>query len=196
MSTLDGTVSALLDGLAASRPAPAAGTALGVTLGQAAALTVMALRAAERAGNAPAHLDDAERLCARAGVLVDADAAAYAEMIALRRERDVTDDALRAAWERATDVPLELVELARQVAELAGALVGGGAPALRGDAFAAASLAGAVAAAATELVRINTAAGGLDDDRLARAERWCEATHDHLAAARHAIVGCAPRSRG
>jgi formiminotetrahydrofolate cyclodeaminase len=75
---------------------------------------------------------------------------------------------LARALSKAADVPMEIVELAAQVAGLAAPLAAVGNPALRGDAVAAALLAQAGARAAATLVAINLA-DSPDDLRPARA---------------------------
>lgn len=177
MSYAQRTVAALLDDLAAGRPAPAAGTAIAFVAASAAALTAMAGRAGDPDG-ATDVVARAEACRARAAGLADADADAYGTVVTARRSATDDDDGvtLRAAIEVATDVPLEIAAVAREVVELAAPLVTGGPVSLRGDAHAAVSLAVAATAAASRLVRINTVAGGLADDRATLADRWsCEA---------------------
>ena len=66
-------------------------------------------------------------------------------------------------------MPTEIAEVASGIATEAVELAGRGNPNLRGDAFAAATLAAAAARAAAELVRLNVELGELDGDLAARA---------------------------
>ncbi len=70
----------------------------------------------------------------------------------------------------AADVPLAVAEAGAEVAEVAARLAREGNPNLRGDAVAAALLAEAGTRAAAALVRINTAAGDISDDRVGRGD--------------------------
>jgi formiminotetrahydrofolate cyclodeaminase len=77
---------------------------------------------------------------------------------------------LAAALSAAADVPMQVVELAAEVTELAAGLAAEGNQALRGDAITAALLAQAGARGAAALVSINLAAMP-DDARPGRAQR-------------------------
>jgi methenyltetrahydrofolate cyclohydrolase len=99
---------------------------------------------------------------------------------------EVRPERVREALSEAADVPLSVAEAGAEVAEVAARLAREGNPNLRGDAVAAALLAGAGARAAAVLVRINTAAGGISDDRLARASELAERAGK---AARRAVEG-------
>lgn len=140
----------LLDEVAARTPAPGAGSVSALAVALAAGLAAMAARFSER------HWPDADRsaaraveLQARAAALASADARAYEAVLAARGE-DV-----RVALEQAAAVPLELAELAAEVAALAADAAEHGNPNLRGDAAAGALLAEAGARAAANLVAIN-----------------------------------------
>jgi methenyltetrahydrofolate cyclohydrolase len=140
---------------------------------------------------------EADRIRTTAVGLVDQDARAYGGVIeharkaaAARRNADARaadaaadpadpadaeDDrvselmaSLARMLSRAADVPMEIVELAAQVAGIAAPLAAVGNPALRGDAVAAALLAQAGARAAATLVAINLA-DSPDDSRPGRA---------------------------
>lgn len=110
--------------------------------------------------------DRLDELRRRAVDLAEADAGAYAQVL-----RSSDPDGRRSALRRATDVPLQVVEVAHEVTALAAPLTVGGRPALRGDATAAGILAVAGGRAAAHLVRCNVAAGGLDPALVLQAER-------------------------
>ena len=115
----------------------------------------------------------AEELRARAEPLADADAEAYGAFMESRSEED---------RDRIVAIPLELAEIAAEVAELAVAVAAEGNPNVTGDAAAGADLAAAVAAIAARLVEINAPAG---DERVAEARR--HAAGAAQAAARAAV---------
>jgi methenyltetrahydrofolate cyclohydrolase len=183
--------------MAAGKPAPAGGSAAALTVAQAAALCAKTARLSARqltADRAGQLTTEADRIRTAAVGLVDQDARAYAGVIeharkaaAARRDAgaraagaeagpaDAPDEqvselmaSLARALSKAADVPMEVVELAAQVAGIAAPLAAVGNPALRGDAVAAALLAQAGARAAATLVAINLA-DSPDDLRPARA---------------------------
>jgi methenyltetrahydrofolate cyclohydrolase len=164
-----------LDLLAARVPAPGGGGAAAVTGALAAGLVAMAARFSE--AQLPAAADvarQADRLRARAAGLADQDAAAYGAVLdAYQLPRDTGGSQRRqrieAALRGAAAVPLEIAEIAAQVAELAAGVMDGGNPNLRGDTQAAAHLAEASARSAAALVDINVALGRLPGDLSERA---------------------------
>lgn len=169
-------VDVLLDEVAARTPAPGAGSVSALAVALAAGLAAMAARFSDR------HWPDADRaaaraveLQARAAALAPADARAYEAVLAAR------GDDVRVALEQAATVPLELAELAAEVAALAADAVRHGNPNLRGDAAAGALLAEAGARAAANLVAINLE-GRLEDGRPSQAA--CFAAEATEAAAR------------
>jgi formiminotetrahydrofolate cyclodeaminase len=85
---------------------------------------------------------------------------------------------LEQALERAAAVPLEVSELAADVAALAALVAENCEPAYRADAAAAAALASGAARAAAHLVEVNLAVHG-DDQRLARALASADVAADH-----------------
>ena len=173
---LDMRVGEFLEELAAAQPAPGGGSAAALAVALAAALCAMTAELSAR------HLNDAPRLAAdsrgllhRAAPLAQADADAYAGVLAARRAPGQPDGTQRkervaAALARASEVPLEVTQLGDRVAALAAKIAGGGNPAVRGDALTAARLAAAAAQAAAVLVQINLA-GTPDDPRPASAAR-------------------------
>lgn len=175
------TVADFLAAVAAREPAPSAGAVLGVTLAGAAGLAAMAARFA---GPELAELAaDADRLRHRLTELADADAAAFGEVLsarALARHEPTRQARLTAALTAATEVPAEIAGLGTEVLILAARLAADGNPNLAGDARTAARLAHAGVAAATDLVRINTSWGGLDDGLLTAASAYLRAASDTL----------------
>ncbi|MFW5934168.1 MAG: cyclodeaminase/cyclohydrolase family protein, partial [Actinomycetota bacterium] len=116
------------------------------------------------------------------------DGQAYGQVLAARRDAPdgrAGEDRATAAWTGATEVPLEIAEVAAEVAELAAGLLGRGNPSLLGDVATAIDLAATTAAGAARLVRINVADGGLDHaggpgaELLARAARACTSAASH-----------------
>jgi formiminotetrahydrofolate cyclodeaminase len=89
-----------------------------------------------------------------------------------------TGASLEAALDRAAAVPLEVAELAADVAALAALVAENAEPAYRADAAAAAALASGAARAAAHLVAVNLTVHG-DDQRLARALASADVAADH-----------------
>jgi methenyltetrahydrofolate cyclohydrolase len=187
-----------LDLLAARAPAPGGGGAAAVTGALAAGLVAMAARFSDAQLPAAADVaDQADQLRGRAAGLADQDAAAYRAVLdAYRLPRDGGGDAgerrqrIEAALRGAAEVPLEIAEIAAQVAGLAADVAAGGNPNLRGDTVTAAHLAEASARSAAALVDINVALGHLAGDLSRRAATAVAAAQ--AAAAR----ATADRTRG
>ena len=165
-----------LDLLAARVPAPGGGGAAAVTCALAAGLVAMAARFSD--AQLPGAADvarQADRLRERAAGLADQDAAAYQAVLdAYRLPRDGGEGSERrrrieAALRGAAAVPLEIAEIAAQVAGLAAHVAAAGNPNLRGDTVTAARLAEAAARSAAALVDINVALGPLPGDLPRRA---------------------------
>jgi formiminotetrahydrofolate cyclodeaminase len=151
--------------LAAPSPAPGAGGALATSVATAAALVQMTSRiSAERGG---ADLSDerlrrvaarAEELGAESAALGDADAAAYRAVIdAMHMDKNdpTRGQAVSDALSAAAEPPLQICELALEVAELAAQVVAGGRDSVRGDAIAGVLLAEAGCCGAARLVEID-----------------------------------------
>jgi methenyltetrahydrofolate cyclohydrolase len=176
---LDMRVGEFLDALAAARPDPGGGSAAALSVALAAALCAMTAElSARRLAHAPELAEDARALLRRAAPLAQADADAYAGVLAAQRAPDEPagrprEQRISAALAQASAVPLEVAEIGDRVAALAVEVAARGNPSVRGDALTAARLAAAAAQAAAALVRINLA-GTPDDPRPARAS--------HLAA--------------
>ncbi|HWN35478.1 MAG TPA: cyclodeaminase/cyclohydrolase family protein [Pseudonocardia sp.] len=158
-----------LAAVAARQPAPSGGAVAAVTVASAAGLVGMAARfSAELPGMSisPAELaTEADGLRAAVLELGDADAAAYAGVLAAYRaplEQPDRRDRIRAALVDAAGVPLRIAEVGVRVAVAALGLARRGNPNLAGDAMTAVLLAEGATRAAGELVRINVELGGLD----------------------------------
>jgi len=115
---------------------------------------------------------EADALRIRVLAEADADAAAYAEVLAayrLPRDDPARADRIRAALAGAAEVPVRIAAAGAWVATSGARAALGGNPNLVGDAMTAVLLAEAATHAATELVRINTRLGELDASPLATA---------------------------
>ena len=185
---LDRRLGDLLEDIAARTPAPAGGSVAAIVVAMAAALATMAARFSsehwEGAGGAVAQ---AEALRARVSPLAQEDARAYEkalEALRLPREGDpeARNAALGEALALAAAVPLEIAAVASDVALLAADIAENGNPNLRGDAAAAAALAGAGARVAANLVAINLGAVE-SDERVARARALAAAASEAAARA-------------
>lgn len=164
-----------LDAVSARTPAPGGGAVAAVAVSLAAGLTAMAARFApddwERRTEVAGR---AEELRALAEPLADADAEAYGAFMADRTEETL---------ERIIEIPLALVSIGAEVAELAAAVAAEGNPNVSGDAAAGADLAAAAASIAARLVAINVREG---DERVRSAA--AEASRAAAAAGRAAVT--------
>ena len=192
---LDMRVGEFLDALAAARPAPGGGSAAALAVAFSAALCAMTAElSARRLAHAPELAADARELLRRAAPLAQADADAYADVLAALRApaepaRRPREQRVSAALAQASAVPLEVAEIGDRVAALAAEIAAGGNPAVRGDALTAARLAASAAQAAAALVRINLASTP-GDPRPARASHLAaRAARLAAQAASHAAVG-------
>ncbi|TMK95812.1 MAG: hypothetical protein E6G42_01595 [Actinobacteria bacterium] len=178
---LDLRVRELLDEVANESATPAGGAAAAVLVGLAAALTAMTARySREDWADAGAAVAQAETLRARAAPLARVDVAAYEEVLTLRRESG-DDETLGRALEAAAEAPLQIAQVAADVADLAAHVAGRCDPAVRVDAVAAVDLAQAAARVAARLVAVNlTMRPG--DERIERAHRLAEAAGRAAAA--------------
>jgi len=125
----------------------------------------------------------ADELRERALELAEVELRAYEPVLeALRLPREDPDRAARldAARTEASQSPLEVAQVAAEVAELASQLVREGNPNLTGDAIAGVLLAEAAAQAAARLVRINLSDGPM----VSQAEEFA---HAALAARERAL---------
>lgn len=171
-------VGQFLDDVASAAPAPGGGVVAAVTAAAAAGLVAMAARLSPHLDGASDVIDRAEQLRARAGELASRDGEVYGAVLAATDHADK-----REALVAATELPLELADLAAEVAALAERVARQGNPNLEGDAGTGLLLAAAAARSAACLVELNSRAGGLGperadlararcDDAAARVERW------------------------
>jgi methenyltetrahydrofolate cyclohydrolase len=187
------TIGALIDEARSEALAPGAGAIAALTAALAAAVTEsVALLSKEAAGDAEGAAKGAADLRERLILLANANADAYSE--ATRSlARDAPDEPMRDArlgsdLARAAYTPLQIAEVAAQVADFAAVLAKGASPEVRPDAVVAACLAEGAARGAAHLVRINL---GMipDDERIHRAAEFAEAA----AASRERALGVSPR---
>lgn len=168
-------IDGLLQAIAAREPAPGGGSAAALVGAIAAALCTKVARFSADDGAAA----QAEALRGRLEKLAADDAEAFVAALAELKTR--TDDfILGRALERAADVPLLIVEVCADVAELASSLAESGAPDLQPDARCASLLAAAAARCASVLVEVNLGATP-DDERVHHAA--------HVAAGAAAAAG-------
>ena len=168
---LDAPLREFLDTLSGEGPAPGAGSAAAIVVAMAAGIVTMVARASKEywpeAGGA---IGQAEAFRARVAPLAQADAEVYREALTALRGREALeeryrDQQLRAALERAAEIPLKIAEAGSDLACLAALLVENGNPEVRADAAAASLLAEGGARAAAKLVEVNLGATG-DDPRV------------------------------
>jgi formiminotetrahydrofolate cyclodeaminase len=157
-SFLDAGLKEFLDAVPARTPAPGGGAVAAIAASFASGLTAMAARFAPDEWERRAEvIGRAEELRARVEPLADADAEAYGAFMADRTPENL---------ERIVAIPLELAQIAAEVADLATIVATDGNPNVSGDAAAGADLAAAVASIAARLVAINASHG---DARVAQA---------------------------
>lgn len=153
-----------LAAVAARQPAPSGGAVAAVTVASAAGLVGMAARFSAELPGATELAAEADVLRTEVLELGDADAAAYAEVLAAYRaprEEPGRRDRIKAALVDAADVPLRIAEVGVRVAAAGLGLARRGNPNLAGDAMTAVLLAEGATRAAAELVRINVELGDL-----------------------------------
>jgi formiminotetrahydrofolate cyclodeaminase len=178
-SLLDRSVAQLLDEVASARPSPGGGSVLALALAMAAGVVEMAARASGpewvEAKGAAAQADSLRR---RAAKLADRDAEAFERALATIDATDAIEPEYRdweigRAFAEAAEPPLEIGELAVDVAQLGAETAIRADPRLRPDAVVAATLAAAVATGAAELVAANLTVTA-SDERVARARKLAE----------------------
>lgn len=179
------SVGGFVDAAASDAPAPGGGAVSGVVAALAAALAAMAGRYAVRRspesevfGGLVAR---AEVLARRALALADEDAVAYSGYLEASRLPRSPDPeprrrAVAAALEAAAEVPLELIELAVEIAAAGEELAINGNPNLVADACSAAFLAAGAASGAALMVSENLHRASPDDPRIARSARLAAET--------------------
>ena len=173
------TLGGLHDVLAEPGPGPAGGSAAALATTMAAGLVRLVARVSPDWDEAPGIAAQAAALGDRALLLADDDHRVYARALA-QLGAPARDAALGEALRHAARVPLEIAETAADVAALAALAAREGADTVRGDAWAAATLAEAAATAASRLVQVNLATRPDDDmtTRAAQAQRAATAARD------------------
>ena len=173
------TLGGLHEVLAEPGPGPAGGSAAALATTMAAGLVRLVARVSPDWDEAPGIAAQAAALGDRALLLADDDHRVYARALA-QLGAPARDAALGEALRHAARVPLEIAETAADVAALAALAAREGADAVRGDAWAAATLAEAAATAASRLVQVNLATRPDDDmtTRAAQAQRAATAARD------------------
>ena len=165
---LDAPLGELLDTLAGETPAPGGGSAAAIVVAMAAGLVAKVARSSlgywDEAGGV---IGQAETFRARVAPLAQADAEAYDEALSALRGREelaerYRDQQLRAALERAAEIPMRIAETGCDLACLAALLVENGNPEVRADAAAASILAESGARIAAKLVETNLGATEAD----------------------------------
>jgi methenyltetrahydrofolate cyclohydrolase len=189
---IDLPIRALLESLASDDPAPASGSTAALVVAMAAALVIKVARASGDWKDQGAVCAQADRLLRRTMPLAQSDADAYEEALAVLRlperlEPEVRDMAIGQVFARAAEIPLVIAEAGADVACLAEAVVERGTTERRGDALAAALLAGAATRAAANLVAVNLVVTP-QDERVLRALAVAEVAE---AAVRNALDAAA-----
>jgi len=161
-------VGRLHDVLAQPGPGPAGGSAAAIATTMASGLVRLVARVSHEWEEAPGIAAQAAALGDRALLLADDDHRVYAHALEQLRmpERDAE---LGRALRRAAEVPLRIAETAADVTALAALAARDGADSVRGDAWAAATLAEAASVTAARLVHVNLATRP-DSELATRAE--------------------------
>ena len=186
------SLASFLDRLASPAPTPAGGAATAMTGALSAALLAMVSRVtAERSapGTVPPEIEqEAEALRARLTALVQEDADAYGMVIEARRvAAERRPHALRTAFVKATEIPVEIARAGARFLALCDRL----APSARASTVSDLGVAGALALAAMEgatlTARVNLR--DLDDGALvSRFQETLALLAEEAAAARHRVA--------
>ena len=176
--------------LATQDGVPASGVITGLVAGLAASLLAAAAdRSRDAWPGAAGAVAQAQALCRRAHALAQDNSTAYHDARAALAEQGPPgqgspqrDWSLGRAVAAAADPPLALARTADDVAQLARALAGHGAPDVRADVVAAAQLAAGAAASAAHLVEVNLVVGA-DQERTGLARRHARAAAEAAQAA-------------
>jgi formiminotetrahydrofolate cyclodeaminase len=179
----------LLEEVSSPEPMPGAGYCAAVALEMAAGLVAMAARASRAEwGEGRGAAAQATTLRDRIAPLAERNVDAYREAVALLGGAAAAgDETLRDALARAAGVPLEIAEVAVDVAALAAVVAERGDQAMRADAVSAALLAEAAARAAATLVEVNLGTTS-SDERVARARDLAGSATAAAERARHTLV--------
>jgi formiminotetrahydrofolate cyclodeaminase len=166
------SLSELLEEVSSPEPMPGAGYCAAVTLELAAGLVAMTAGVSRAEwGEARGAAAQASTLRERIAPLAERNVDAYREAVSLLGGAEAGgggDESLRDALDRSAGVPLEIAEVAVDVASLAAVVAERGEQALRADAVSAAVLAEAAARAAATLVEVNLGTTSADE-RVTRA---------------------------
>ena len=162
--------------MAAREPAPGGGAVAAVTVASAAGLIAMAARFSGAMAGAEEVTRRADALRGELAGLADEDARVYTAVLeAHRRPRDERRPAaIRQALEDASDVPMAVVERARELGELGLRVLREGNRNLRGDAVTGVLLAEGAARSAAHLGQLNVRLGDLDGGRIDQVTAWCD----------------------
>jgi formiminotetrahydrofolate cyclodeaminase len=179
----------LLEEVSSPEPMPGAGYCAAVALEMAAGLVAMAARASRADwGEGRGAAAQATTLRERIAPLAERNLDAYREAVSLLGGAESPgDESLRDALARAAAVPLEIAEVAVDVAALAAVVAERGDQAKRADAVSAALLAEAAARAAATLVEVNLGTTS-SDERVARARDLAGSATAAAGRARHTLV--------
>lgn len=179
----------LLEEVSSPEPMPGAGYCAAVALEMAAGLVAMAARASRAEwGEGRGAAAQATTLRERIAPLAERNLDAYREAVTLLGGAESAgDESLRDALARAAGVPLEIAEVAVDVAALAAVVAERGDQAMRADAVSAALLAEAAARAAATLVEVNLGTTS-SDERVARARDLAGSATAAAQRARHTLV--------
>ena len=181
-----------LDRIASEQAAPGGGAAAATAVAMAAGLVGMSARLShDKLDDSAALAARADALRARAAPLAQADARAYGRVLEAYRMPKNEDPRARReeianALSAAAEIPLEVAEIAAEVASLGVGLAENGNANLKGDSIAATLLAEAGARSAAVLVAIN-----LRDNQDHRRERAEKLATSASAAARRAVAAIA-----
>jgi formiminotetrahydrofolate cyclodeaminase len=179
----------LLEEVSSAEPMPGAGYCAAIALEMAAGLVAMAARASRADwGEGRGAAAQATTLRERIAPLAERNVDAYREAVGLLGGGgSAGDESLRDALARAAGVPLEIAEVAVDVAALAAVVAERGDQAMRADAVSAALLAEAAARAAATLVEVNLGTTS-SDERVARARDLAGSATAAAQRARHTLV--------
>jgi formiminotetrahydrofolate cyclodeaminase len=169
-----------LELVASDTPAPGGGAVTAVTTALAAGLLAMVARFSTRQMADAVNLAaQADQLRVRAIDLAGDDARAYQDVLAayaLPKDSADRKTRIRAALERAADVPLQIAEIAAEGTTIGARLIGSANPNLKGDAIVGVLLAQSAVRGAVTLVQLNVRMGNLD-------RHWIDRSAAHLATA-------------
>jgi glutamate formiminotransferase / formiminotetrahydrofolate cyclodeaminase len=179
----------LLDATAAAAPTPGGGSAAAAAGALGAALTQMVAGLTVGRKKYADFEDDAQRILARASELrqtlaasVMADAAAFDQLMAAWRDKEMDEAAKAAAVEAATahagELPLSVARYSLEVAQLAQAIAANG----NGNAVTDAAAGAVLAQAAVQIAAMNVKINGLNLQDKALAARWSDEVDGLVAA--------------